>query len=85
MALGSRIVVCRRLSARQTPCLVPSCSVKMPRCGIFTRSPAPSGNPEVHELHVRYQKKSTQKGCFSFLGAEAGFEPRDLRVMSPTS
>ena len=34
---------------------------------------------------VAKKEKTHRKGVFSFLVAEMGFEPHDLRVMSPTS
>ena len=48
----------------------------------------PFPSPKVMEgaNPLREQKKKTHhEGVFSFLVAEMGFEPHDLRVMSPTS
>ena len=56
--------------------------------GARLRSPRPP-NPSVGETKSISQKKNEKRhpiGClFSFLVAGVGFEPHDLRVMSPTS
>ena len=61
--------------------------MKTPRSGVFTCSPTTSGNPEaceVRKLILRTKRKAPVKGAF-LLVAGVGFEPHDLRVMSPTS
>ena len=41
---------------------------------------------KIPTLRAKEKKKTHHKGVFSFsLVAEMGFEPHDLRVMSPTS
>ena len=52
-----------------------------------TRTPSPLPPSEVvkHRTHSRKQKEKQPEWVAFFLVAEVGFEPHDLRVMSPTS
>ena len=49
------------------------------------RAPSPLPPSEVARFKSHRQKEEHPQGVLFFLVAEVGFEPHDLRVMSPTS
>ena len=65
------------------PCRAPS---SRPRRRSHS-GPTPSGNPDVRGVQVAFQSQREKhpQGVLFSLVAEVGFEPHDLRVMSPTS
>ena len=98
---GSRIVVCRRLDALLTLgsaysllCAVNRCekdtqsfSLRLQVIRPIFRQGGGRALTEVvkHRTRFRSKKQRTPNWCPCFLVAEVGFEPHDLRVMSPTS
>ena len=86
------VVACR---LRKSPTLPTPCSVdfrhKKQFSTVFCSSPnehrSSFHNPKGRKGQAtsRTKNKTNHKGWFRFLVAEMGFEPHDLRVMSPTS
>ena len=67
-----------------TPYFLPCRAPFFSHCEQSHSKPPTSSVDRGFKLHQQ-KEKTNHKGWFSFLVAGVGFEPHDLRVMSPTS
>ena len=68
-----------------SPCLVGYHGAKTPHCGLFACSPTTSSGSRFAQFSFLQPKQKGHRLVSFALVAGVGFEPHDLRVMSPTS